>query len=146
MYDSLVLIGIDPTAEHILQRFIRQERRHPLVFRCEELRIWDPYGSLARSIVSALTRYPTIREIWILGCNDYICHHHSIPLKTKDSTADVVSYLISHQSGLPAERWLNVSTDPTAAVLETADLLRNHPLLPEGVSVMVAFIEVKDGG
>lgn len=145
MYDSLVLIGIDPTAEHILQRFIRQEQRHPLVFRCEELRIWDPYGSFARSIVSALIRYPAIKEIWILGCNHRANHHFSIPLKTGSPVAEVVPYLISHQSGLPAERWLNVSSDAIPAALETANLLRNHPLLPEGVSVIVSFTDEQAG-
>ncbi len=142
-YDSLVLAGIGPKAELVLEQFLHgQEQKNPLIFRCEEVHIWDPYGSLTRSIISALIQYPTIHEIWILGKTGDREPAFSIMSKNLDKqTASTISYLISHLSGLSTDCWFNVTSDESRNAWKTAHLLQNHPLLPRPITVKVALLD-----
>jgi hypothetical protein len=145
-YDMLILVGIGPKADHSLERFLNgHKQKKPLIFRCEEVLVWDPYGSLARSILSALMRYSAIYEIWILGCKSEQESTFSILSENVDNlTTSTATYLISHLSGLSDDRWFHVPSDESSGACQTAHLLQNHPLLPRPVTVNVALPDKQD--
>ncbi|MED0680845.1 hypothetical protein P4S83_08450 [Aneurinibacillus thermoaerophilus] len=142
-YDMLILVGIGPKADLALERFLDgHKQKKPLIFRCEEVLVWDPYGSLARSILSALVRYSAIQEIWILGYQGEDATAFSILSENADKqTVSTATYLISHLSGLSEDRWFHVPSDESSGAWKTAHLLQNHPLLPRPVTVNVALLD-----
>jgi len=145
-YDMLILVGIGPKADLALERFLDgHKQKKPLIFRCEEVLVWDPYGSLARSILSALMRYSAIQEIWILGYKGEQDSTFSILSENADKrTVSTATYLISHLSGLSEDRWFHVPSDESSGAWKTAHLLQNHPLLPRPVKVKVALLDNQD--
>lgn len=134
-YDSLILIGLDPKAEDVLQRFIEKKQLSPLVFRSEEAFLWDPYGSLTRSVMSALQRYPSIRTVWIIGLHEVDPCTPMEEAKPASDPARTLAYIIRHLTGLDAERWLRPTANERATVMKTARLLQDHPLMPKSVAI-----------
>ncbi|WP_211747891.1 carbonic anhydrase [Paenibacillus sp. Marseille-Q4541] len=109
--------------------------------------ISHPFGSAMRSILVALYELGA-EEVIVVG-------HHECGMAALNSDdmihhmmdrgiSDTVLNTIEH-SGIKLTRWLRGFDNVEEGVMETVDLIRNHPLLPPGVPIHGMIIDPKTG-
>jgi carbonic anhydrase len=109
--------------------------------------ISHPFGSIMRSILVAIYELKA-EEILVIG--HYDCGMSNVnpdrfisSMKDrgiKDETLDTLKY-----SGLDLMKWLKGFDSVEDSVKNSVELVRNHPLLPEGVSVHGLVIDPSTG-
>lgn len=146
---SLIVGAIDlpyePVVEHVLGC-----TDHGLWFRCEGGWIWDPYGSLVRSILMTAHRMESIRNIYVVTHSN-LAHNTSVfsrrTLLGAGFSPDVVRtvhYLLQYVYKVKPAQWMDSSTNPEEAIARTVHLFREHPLIPQNVSVHGLLLNEKD--
>lgn len=109
--------------------------------------ISHPYGSAMRSILVALYELGA-EEVIVVG-------HHECGMASLNSDSmishmkergitDTVLNTLEH-SGIKLDSWLRGFDNEAEGVMQTVELIRNHPLLPPGVPVHGMIIDPKTG-
>lgn len=108
------------------------------VFRCEGAWIWDPYGSLMRSVLVRAHQLCTLRGIWVAGC---MTEESTLNLSEahgyggREHEFSAAFYLLKHVFRVDPAVWLQGPGDRRTRVQQTVRLLREHPLRPQGISI-----------
>lgn len=146
---SLIVGAIDFPYEPVVEQVLGCTG-HGLWFRCEGGWIWDPYGSLVRSVLMTVHRIKSIRDIYVITHSD-VAHNTSllsrrVMLDTGVSSHVVrtVQYLLQYVYAVDPTRWMTSDNNPEAAVGCTVRLLREHPLIPETVNVHGLLLSVTE--
>ena len=148
-YEALIIGGIWPEKEHAVELGLGCPKIG-LWFRCEGALLWDPYGSLMRSVLMIVHRYHSLRDIYVVAevCppgskegasagNRPVVMGAGVP----SASLKTLNYLLRHVHGVDPELWLGACSDPKSAVLNSVRLLREHPLMPESMRVQGFLIE-----
>ena len=105
------------------------------------------FDSAMRSLIVAVYELGVEEIMVVAHSNCGACHmsfHHFHEAMTvrgvTDDTLDVI-----RKCGIDLDAWLHGFDDTEAAVLETVDLVRNHPLMPKDVVVKGYIIETHTG-
>jgi len=109
--------------------------------------ITNPFGNIMRSVIVALYEL-NAREVMVIG-------HHGCGM-TGINPAEVVSKMVDrgisrdviqtlHHSGIQFSRWLQGFDSVRESVERSADIVRNHPLLPPGTPVHGLIIHPETG-
>lgn len=109
--------------------------------------VTDPYGDTMRSLLVA---------IYELGVDNVMIIAHTAcgveGMNGAHFIDDMVKRGISREeiekikaSGIDLEKWLTGFCDTAEAVRESVELVRRHPLIPEGVTVSGYIIDTKTG-
>lgn len=110
--------------------------------------ITDPYDSCMRSILVAVYELG-VTDVMIIahtncgveGLNPdemlHIMHQRGIPQSTID--------MLRHYSGVDILKWLTGFDDTAQAVRDCVTLVKNHPLLPAGISVSGYIMDTDTG-
>ena len=99
--------------------------------------ITHPYGSVVRSLLVAIIELG-VEEVMVIGHTD--CGVQGMDsaemqhLMRSRGIPDQHISLMKH-CGIDLDRWLHGFDDTESAILETVDLVRNHPLVPSDVVV-----------
>ena len=96
--------------------------------------ITNPFDSAMRSLLIA---------IYELGVNEVMIIGHT-GCGVQGMNAEEMLHLMKER-GIDLDAWLHGFDDTEAAVLETVDLVRNHPLMPKDVVVKGYIIETHTG-
>lgn len=100
--------------------------------------ITDPFDSTVRSILVAIYELG-VEEIMVIGhtgCGvQGMDSRHMQDMMRRRGIPEKHINLMKH-CGIDLDKWLHGFDDTDAAILETVDLLRNHPLVPSDVTVM----------
>jgi len=109
--------------------------------------ISHPFGSVMRSLLIAIYELE-VQEILVIGHTDCGARHtdsermieimkgHGVPQKN----IDLMNYC-----GIDFDSWLSGFDDLDLSVKRSADLIRKHPLIPEGVIVYGLVIDSTTG-
>ena len=109
--------------------------------------ISHPYGSVMHSLVIAVYELG-VEEVWVIGhddcgmqnvdCEGLIRHMHERGITDVD---------IARSDGATGgiEEWLRGFRDVNEAVLKTAEIVRSHPLMPEGLRVAALIMDPVTG-
>lgn len=109
--------------------------------------ITHPFDSTLRSILVAVYELG-VNEIMVIGHTECgvqgmdasdMLHH----MRQRGIDDEHIS-LMRH-CGIDLDRWLHGFDDTPSAVLETVDLIRNHPLVPRDISVRGFIIDSTTG-
>lgn len=99
--------------------------------------ITNPFDSTVRSLLVAIYELG-VNEIMIIGhtgCGvQGMNAHHFIEMMKERGIDDEHITLMRH-CGIDLDSWLHGFDDTSAAVAETVDLVKNHPLIPRDVVV-----------
>ena len=146
---SLIVGAVDfpyePAVEHVLGC-----TGHGLWFRCEGAWIWDPYGSLVRSVLMTVHRIKSIRDIYVVTHSDVAQNASSFSRRTMLGTGfsphvvRTVRYLLQYVYAVDPTRWMDSASKPEEAVVRTVRLFREHPLMPQTVNVRGFLLNGKD--
>ncbi len=124
---------------------------HGLWYRCEGAWIWDPYGSLVRSVLMTAHRSQSVRDIYVVAHRDMVHHPSSVCSRTRlgpGFSSDVVRtvhYLLEYVYAVDPAQWMDSSNNnPEEAVARTVRLFRTHPLIPHGIRVQGLLLDVED--
>ena len=109
--------------------------------------VTHPYGSVIHSLIIAIYELG-VEEIWVIGHDD--CGMQNV------DTDDIIEKMKQHgitdvdlarSDGATGGRreWLRGFHDVEEAVTETADIIRNHPLIPDDVSVSAMIMDPVTG-
>jgi Carbonic anhydrase len=109
--------------------------------------ITHPYGSVMRSMLVAVYELG-VQEIMVVG-------HHGCGMKNLDScelihkmekkgiTQEEIDTVAA--DGIDIHKWLKGFDNPISSVLETVEIIKNHPLIPADVSVYGFLIDPHTG-
>ena len=147
--EALIIGGVGPGKEHSVELGLGCPGMG-LWFRCEGALLWDSYGSLMRSVLMAVHRYSSLRDIYVVaeayppGSEEgATARNHPVRMGAGISadTMRTMNYLLRDVYGVDPEQWLGSRSDPASAVLNSVRLLREHPLMPESICVQGFLIE-----
>lgn len=106
-----------------------------------------PFGSIMRSILIAVYQLQA-KEVLVIAHHD--CGMSGLKADTvinsmlergiKEETLDTLTY-----SGIDIKQWLHGFDNVTESVSHSVDIIKNHPLMPEGVPVHGLVIDPKTG-
>jgi carbonic anhydrase len=109
--------------------------------------ISHPFGSIMRSILVAIYELKA-EEVMVIG--HYDCGMSNVDADgliakmkdrgVEDSTFDTLKY-----SGLDLKKWVQGFESVEESVKKSVELVRNHPLLPEGIKVHGLVIDPSTG-
>ena len=124
---------------------------HGLWFRCEGAWIWDPYGSLVRSVLMTAHRSQSIRNLYVVAHRDMAHNTPSFSPRTRlgsgfsPDVVHTVHYLLEYVYAVDPAQWMDSSNNnPEEVVARTVRLFRTHPLIPHGLRVQGLLLDVKD--
>lgn len=106
-----------------------------------------PFGSIMRSILVAIYEL-NAQEVIVIG--HYDCGMGSINAeqminKMKQRGISDVTFSVLKHSGFKPEKWLHGFDDVEESVKESVQIIKDHPLLPQGVPVHGLIIDPKTG-
>lgn len=141
--EALLVGDVSPGKEHAVEMKLDCAGRG-LWFRCEGALLWDPYGSLVRSVLMAVHRWVSLQNIYVVAeenppdsADSVTAGTHPVRMGEGISldSLTTMNYLLHHVYGVDPEQWLGNRSDSKAAVSKAVLLLREHPLMPESVCV-----------
>lgn len=114
-----------------------------LWLRCENGLVWDPYGSLMRTLLMILVRFSTIQTIYVVAASpdrqdEPAQNTQLINLASKVSgdTVSTIHFLLQYYYGIHPEDWLQSDGSTTSHdIATTLRVIRDHPLLPGAIPV-----------
>lgn len=148
-YHSLILSGIRPGYEVLIENYLGVMGQS-LWLACEGGFIWDPYGSLMRTLLMRMHRFPTITTIYVLAENGDSYDDHwptSIDLGSyaSPSQSKNIQLLLHHYQGINSESWLKSNrSDPSLDVQNALRIIRDHPLLADDIAVHGFLVHMPD--
>lgn len=109
--------------------------------------ITNPFDSTMRSLIVAIYELG-VNEVMVIGhtgCGvQGMDSSHMLELMRKRGIDDEHISLMRH-CGIDLDSWLHGFDDTVAAVHETTDLVRNHPLVPHDITVRGFIIDSTTG-
>ncbi len=109
--------------------------------------VTQPFGNIMRSILVAIYEL-NAREVCVVGhheCGMTGLNSHSIVDKAKNAgISDSVFRTLEH-SGINLHRWLTGFDSVKEGVVNSVDIIRNHPLLPPNTPVHGMIIHPETG-
>lgn len=109
--------------------------------------ITDPFDSTVRSLLVAIYELG-VEEIMVIGhtgCGvQGMDSRHMQELMRKRGIPEQHITLMKH-CGIDLDQWLHGFDETEAAILETVDLIKNHPLVPDDITVMGYIMDSRTG-
>lgn len=151
----LFIIGMEEEIERFLLLQSRVPREHLIVLNCIGPYISDPYDSVLRSVIMAVYQ-ENVKEITIIGTAR--SNHYSqigdeiIELMKRNGVQkqkiNTVDYLFSYSNiGFMEnnlKEWLQGSETVVKGIQNTAELIQNHPLLPQDIKVNGSLLNTEN--
>lgn len=109
--------------------------------------ITNPFDSTVRSLLVAVYELG-VNEIMIIGhtgCGVQGMDPAEMLHLMKERGVDEEHIQLMRHCGIDLDNWLRGFTDTSDAVLETVDLVRNHPLMPRDISVAGYIMDSETG-
>ena len=109
--------------------------------------ITNPFDSTVRSLLVAIYELG-VNEIMIIGhtgCGVQGMNAAEMLHHMKERGIDEEHISLMRHCGIDLDKWLHGFDDTPSAVLETVDLVRNHPLVPRDVNVRGFIIDSYTG-
>ncbi len=109
--------------------------------------ITNPFDSTMRSLLIAIYELG-VKEIMIIGhsgCGVQGMDSNEMLHLMKERGIDDEHITLMKQCGIDLNAWLHGFDDVETAVLETVDLVRNHPLMPKDIIVKGGIMDSTTG-
>ncbi len=147
-YQALIVGGVwQPDREAVVERSLGCQGAC-LWFRCEGAMLWDAYGSMVRSLLIALRRYPSVHSIYVVAQSSAILASEAESTLAAELQAEVsednlhtITYLLRHMFGVEPQKWWGQIADPQMAVRAAVRLLEEHPLMLSSVIIKGFLLE-----
>ncbi len=144
---ALIVGAVDDPYQSVVEKLLGC-RGHGLWVHCEGGWIWDPYGSLVRSVLMTVHRHRAVQNIFVVT---QLCSKNStvpsprssLGTENPPSVVRTVQYLLQHVYHVDPAQWFDSSIDQETAVAHSVQLLRGHPLMPE-TTVVQGFLLNED--
>ena len=109
--------------------------------------ITNPFDSTVRSLLVAIYELGVneVRVIGHTGCGVQGMNAAEMLGHMRNRGIDEEHISLMRHCGIDLDSWLHGFDDTPAAVLETVDLIRNHPLVPRDISVRGFIIDSVTG-
>lgn len=128
-----------PDVEATLHRTIEARAERVKYLVCEGPWVFDPYGSLMRTLLSITHRHPSVREIWVVGYPDGadggIETFRMGDLECTPARQETLSYMLQHVIQVEPSRWMMHGATSARDLGETVRVIQTHPILPSRVNV-----------
>ena len=109
--------------------------------------ITNPFDSTVRSLLVAIYELG-VNEVMVIGhtgCGVQGMNAAEMLGHMRNRGIDEEHISLMRHCGIDLDSWLHGFDDTPAAVLETVDLIRNHPLVPRDISVRGFIIDSVTG-
>ncbi len=109
--------------------------------------ITNPFDSTVRSLLVAIYELG-VNEVMIIGhteCGVQGMNADDMLRHMRERGIDEEHISLMRHCGIDLDSWLHGFDDTESAVLETVDLVRNHPLVPKDISVRGFVIDSVTG-
>jgi carbonic anhydrase len=109
--------------------------------------ISHPFGSVVRSLLVAIFELG-VEEIMVVGHTDCGVQHINADMmighmKARGVTDEQIDMM--HYCGVDFEKWLSGFDDVECSVHETVELLENHPLIPDDITIYGCIMDSVTG-
>lgn len=152
----LFIIGMEEELERCLFAQSSVSREQIIVLHCFGPLICEPYDSLLRSVIMTVYQ-ENVKEITIVGAAggkpSALPGEDVIGLMKRRGVSEkkihAVDYLFNYcKPGLQANNlveWLQGSETVAQGITKTVELIRLHPLLPQGITVNGVLMDTANG-
>ena len=109
--------------------------------------ITNPFDSTMRSLLVAVYELG-VNEVMVIGhtgCGAQKMNAKHMLSSMKQRGVDEEHISLMRHCGIDLDTWLHGFDDTSAAILETVDLVRNHPLMPKDVTIQGYIINSETG-
>jgi len=108
--------------------------------------ISHPYGSVMKSLMVCIYELG-IEDVLVIGHNDCgMLNLHSEEISKKMIKAGISKEAITKvQSEIDFDKWLSGFDDVEQSVIDTSEMIRSHPLIPESINVYGLVIDPSTG-
>lgn len=110
--------------------------------------ITNPFDSTIRSLIVAVYELG-VNEIMVIGhtgCGVQGMDSAEMLDLMRERGIDEEHISLMRHCGIDLDSWLHGFDDTEAAILETVDLIRNHPLIPKDINVRSYIMDSVTGG
>ena len=110
--------------------------------------ITNPFDSTIRSLIVAVYELG-VNEIMVIGhtgCGVQGMDSAEMLDLMRERGIDEEHISLMRHCGIDLDSWLHGFDDTEAAILETVDLIRNHPLIPKDINVCGYIMDSVTGG
>ena len=110
--------------------------------------ITNPFDSTIRSLIVAVYELG-VNEIMVIGhtgCGVQGMDSAEMLDLMRERGIDEEHISLMRHCGIDLDSWLHGFDDTEAAILETVDLIRNHPLIPKDITVRGYLMDSVTGG
>lgn len=143
----LILSCMDNRLVELLPQAMNVEKGGAKIIQNAGGMISHPFGSVMRSIVISIYDLG-IKEIFVIGHKDCSNADPKRPkflqnMMQNESSLHKMKTL--QHAGINVEKWLKGFDDPAEGIRQSVQMIKNHPLLPDGVAVHGLLMDPQTG-
>ncbi|WP_090927183.1 beta-class carbonic anhydrase [Salibacterium qingdaonense] len=144
----VILTCMDTRLIELLPRALNLKNGDAKIVKNAGAIVTDPYDSIMRSIIVALyaLKADEVAVIGHYGCGMTGLTSDDIFSQAEARGADTARLQEAAYAGVDLDKWMRGFNDVEENVKNSADIIRNHPLLPEGTPVHGLAISPDTGG
>ncbi|MGG7178283.1 beta-class carbonic anhydrase [Clostridium paraputrificum] len=143
----LILSCMDTRLTDLLPKALNIKNGDAKIVKNAGAAVMHPFGSIIRSIIVAIYEF-NADEIFVIG-------HHGCGmcnLNTDDLLAKIVDRGVSeksietlYNSGIDVKQWLHGFGSVEESIQDSVNMIKKHPLMPEGISIHGLVIDPATG-
>jgi len=143
----VILSCMDTRLTELLPKALNLKNGDAKIIKNAGAAIMHPFGSIMRSIIVSIYEFQT-DEVLVIG--HYGCGMSNLNVdklldefKERGISPDIIETLL--YSGIDIKKWLHGFDSVEGSVRESVEIIKNHPLIPEGIKIHGLIIDPKTG-
>ncbi|WP_300381638.1 carbonic anhydrase [Clostridium sp.] len=143
----LVLSCMDTRLTDLLPKALNIKNGDAKIVKNAGAIISSPFGSIMRSIIVAIYEF-NVDEIFVIGHHKCgMCNLDTDELLEKIINRGIKKEILDtlYNGGINVEKWLHGFDSVEESIKDSVNLIKKHPLIPEGIAVHGIAIDPKTG-
>lgn len=143
----VVLSCMDTRLTELLPKALNIKNGDAKIIKNAGATIVHPFGSIMRSLILAIYEFNSsdILVIGHYGCGMCGLNSENIIQKVKERGISDDTFKTIKNSGIDIEKWLTGFNSIEDSILESVNLIRNHPLVPNNVNIHGLIMDPETG-
>ncbi|HAX73825.1 MAG TPA: carbonic anhydrase [Firmicutes bacterium] len=143
----VVLSCMDTRLTELLPKALNLKNGDAKIIKNAGATVMHPFGSIIRSIIVAIYEFDAkdILVIGHLGCGMSQINPDQLLVKMKNRGIEVSTLSTLDHAGIDLLKWLEGFESVEASIVESVNMIRNHPLIPSDVYIHGLIMDPKTG-
>lgn len=143
----VILSCMDTRLTDLLPKALNLKNGDAKIVKNAGATVMHPFGSIIRSIIVAIYEFDA-QEILVVGhhgCGMCNLNTESILQKANDRGISKNTIDTLYNGGIDVKKWLHGFDSVEESIKDSVDLIKKHPLMPEGIAIHGLVIDPATG-